>query len=253
MHNEDSATPCTTRATEEPAVQHDAPADAYQWPTCTACSRDLWETEAGRQTCRPCETRTSERLGELVALHQQINTSAALMRGARRGGAPTSGSRTPPIPPRLEVLSLTSAGGVATRLRDIEDSWRKALGWTVAPWRGSPGEAVPDHVRFLINNLPWACDAYESVGQDVEEIRRLHAECKQALSHDRKPGRVNVGHCPTLIDKHPCGAQLTASAATSRIRCGTCGSQWDDMFGWRELRKAQEAVAVEETGERAAA
>ncbi|MEU1663580.1 hypothetical protein ABZ547_08190 [Streptomyces sparsogenes] len=221
------------------------PEDEYAWPTCIACGRDLWESEAGRHACRPCETRTSERLGELDVLFEQINTSAALMRGARRGGAPTSGSRTPPIPPRLEVLSLAANGGVATRLRDIEDAWRGALGWTIAPWRGSPGEAVPEHIRFLINNLPWAADRYESVGQDVEEIRRLHAECKQALSHDRKPGRVNVGHCPTVVDDQPCEAKLTASAGTSRIRCGTCGAQWDDMWGWRELRRAQEAMAGE--------
>ncbi|MGW4075994.1 hypothetical protein ACWELB_21195 [Streptomyces asiaticus] len=237
-------------------MQHDAPADTYQWPTCTACSRDLWETETGRQTCRLCETRTGEWLGELATLFQQINTSAALIRGARRGGAPTSGSRTPPIPPRLEVLSLAAAGGVATRLQAIEDSWRQALGWGLelrrndvhvfASWRSDPARDVPARIRFLVNNLPWACDAYESVGQDVEEIRRLHAECKQALSHDRKPGRVNVGHCPTIVDNQPCGAQLTASAATSRIRCQACGAQWDDMFGWRELRRAQEAVAAEE-------
>ncbi|MFJ4637586.1 hypothetical protein ACIP69_18420 [Streptomyces hygroscopicus] len=226
------------------------PDEKYAWPTCTACGRDLWEAEAGRLACRPCETRTGERLGELATLFRQINTSAALMRGARRGGAPTSGSRTPPIPPRLEVLSLAAHGGVATRLRDIEDAWRGALGWTIAPWRGSPGQAVPEHLRFLTNNLPWACDAYDSVGQDVEEIRRLHAECKQALSHDRKPGRVNVGHCPVEIGGDVCGAQLTASTATSRIRCQACGAQWDDMWGWRELRKAQETVSV---GERTAA
>ncbi|MFD5384270.1 hypothetical protein ACFWMG_04735 [Streptomyces sp. NPDC127074] len=220
----------------------------YEWPACSACGRYLWETEAGRQSCRLCETGTAERLTELPGLFQQINTTAALMRGARRSGAPTSGSRTPPIPPRLEVLGLAANGGVASRLRDIEDAWRKALGWTVAPWRGSPGEAVPEHVRFLTNNLPWACDAYDSVGQDVEEIRRLHAECKQALSHDRKPGRVNVGHCPVVVDNARCGAQLTASAVTSRIRCGQCGSQWDDMFGWRELRRAQDDAAAEETG-----
>ncbi|WP_405536912.1 hypothetical protein [Streptomyces antimycoticus] len=232
------------------------PEDEYAWPVCGACSRELWESEAGRQTCRLCETRTSERLRELGALYEQINTSAALMRGARRGGAPTSGSRTPPIPPRLEVLSLAANGGAATRLQAIEDSWRQALGWGLelrrndlhvfASWRSDPRRDVPARIRFLINNLPWACDDYDSVGQDIEEIRRLHAECKQALSHDRKPGRVNVGHCPIQIDGETCGAQLTATAANSHIRCGNCGTQWDDMWGWRELRQAQDAVAAEE-------
>ena len=222
------------------------PEDEYTRPACAACSRPLWEREAGRLACRPCETRTAERLGELRRFFKEIDSSAALMRGARRGGAPTTGSRTPPIPPRLEVLSLAANGGVATRLRDIEDAWRNALGWTVAPWRGSPAEAVPEHVRFLVNNLPWATDAYESVGQDVEEIRRLHAECKRALSHDRKPGRVNVGLCPVVTDDEPCGTQLTASADNSRIQCPECDSQWDGRWGWRELRQAQEDAAAEE-------
>ncbi|MGW5637450.1 GNAT family N-acetyltransferase, partial [Streptomyces sp. NPDC003832] len=30
---------------------------------------------------------------------------------------------------------------------------RAVLGWTVAPWRGSPAEAIPQHASFLANNL----------------------------------------------------------------------------------------------------
>ncbi|MDP5310401.1 hypothetical protein [Streptomyces poriferorum] len=225
---------------------HDNPAnDEYSWPTCTTpnCGRQLWVNETGRRACRPCEDQTVKRLGELPALFRRLNTTGALMRGAARGGGATSGSKTPPIPPRLEVLALLGPGGIATRLRDVEDAWRKALGWTVAPWRGSPAQAVPEHIRFLANNLPWACDAYESVGQDVEELRRLHAECTAADLNERRPGRVSIGRCPSRFDDGTlCAADLFATAASHRVRCGNCGSRWETLGEWKRLRQEQDVV-----------
>lgn len=226
---------------------NDTPAD-YSWPACVACGHELWTSEAGRQACRPCEDKTTKRLTELPVLFTQLNTAASLMRGARKVGAATSGSRVPPIPPRLEVLSLVAAGGVATRLRDIEDAWRVALGWTVAPWRGSPVEAVPEHIKFLVNNLPWASDSYESIGQDVDDIRRLLAECTAALTGERRPGRVNIGYCPVVNEETGtiCGTPLTATAASPRIHCAGCGTEWPDMASWRDLRRAQDAAIESE-------
>ncbi|MEU1434040.1 hypothetical protein ABZ438_08065 [Streptomyces sp. NPDC005786] len=229
---------------------HDHTADLtqYEWPTCAACHKPLWENEYERQVCRPCEDKTRVRLQELPGLFTKLNTTAALMRGASGGGAPSSGTKTPPIPPRLEVLTLVAAGGAATRLRDIEDAWRKQLGWTVAPWRGSPRQAVPELVTFLLNNLPWAADAYDSVAQDVEDIRRLHAECTAAVANERKPGRVKTGLCPVRADGNLCRAQLTAVATNHRIRCGQCGTEWADLGAWRTLRQQQDAVLAELAG-----
>lgn len=231
---------------------HDHPTlDEYSWPTCAACGRDLWTAEAGRFACRPCEDRTAIRIAELARFFAGLNTTAMLMRGARRQGGGSSGSKTPPIPPRLEVLALVGPGGVAARLRDIEDSWRKALGWTVAPWRGSPAQAVPVHVTFLFNNLPWACDAYESVGQDIDDLRRLHGECAALVNDERRPGRVQIGACPARWDDDSlCGQPLTASAASHRVRCEACGARWETLGEWRELRAAQEAVLAEEERQR---
>lgn len=234
---------------------HPTPEADYEWPTCAAGpeagprSHPLWTDELDRLVCRPCEDRTSTRIAELPSLFRQLNTTASLMRGARRIGGGSSGSKTPPIPPRLEVLSLVGPGGIAARLRDIEDAWRKALDWTVAPWRGSPAQAVPNHVTFLANNLPWACDAYESVGQDIDDLRRLHAECVAIVNDERKPGRVQIGSCPVRDeDGEPCWTPLTASAASHRVRCSGCGSRWETLGEWRELRAAQEQVLAEAEG-----
>lgn len=234
---------------------HDDPAlDDYNWPTCAAGpetgprSHQLWTDELGRLVCRPCEDKTAARIAELPSLFRQLNTTAALMRGARRPGGGSSGSKTPPIPPRLEVLALVGPGGVAARLAAIEDSWRSALGWTVAPWRGSPAQAVPVHVEFLANNLLWACSSYEEVGQDIDDLRRLHGECKAIADNERRPGRVQIGACPGQLEAGLCGQPLTASAASHRVRCGTCGSRWETLEEWHQLRAAQEQVLVEVAG-----
>ncbi|WP_369211329.1 hypothetical protein [Streptomyces flavofungini] len=224
--------------------------DDYDWPTCVAprCGRQLWVAEAGRLACRPCEDKTLARIRELPALFKRLDTTAALMRGARRMGGGTSGSKTPPVPPRLEVLALVGPGGVAARLSAIEDSWRAVLGWTVASWRGSPAQAVPQLVRFLADNLLWACSSYEEVGQDIDEITKLHGECAAIVADERKPGRVQIGACPAPVEDARCGQALTASAASHRVRCGTCGARWETLGEWRELRAAQEQVIAEAAG-----
>ncbi len=222
----------------------------YEWPTCVTprCGRQLWADELDRWACRPCCDVTLTRIAELPALFRQLDTTATLMRGARRPGGGGSGSKTPPIPPRLEVLALVGPGGVAARLSAIEDAWRKTLGWTVAPWRGSPAQAMPQLVAFLANNLLWACGSYESVGQDIDDLRRLHGEMRAIVDDERRPGRVQIGNCPVRLDDGPCWTPLTASAASHRVRCGGCGMRWETIGEWRELRAAQDAVLAEAAG-----
>jgi hypothetical protein len=222
--------------------------DGYIWPTCAACGRDLWTDELDRFACRPCGDVTLARIAELPALFRQLDTTATLMRGARRPGGGGSGSKTPPIPPRLEVLALVGPGGVAAHLSAIEDAWRKMLGWTVAPWRGSPAQAVPQLAKFVGDNLLWACGSYESIGQDIDDLRRLHGEMKAIVDDERRPGRVQIGNCPVRLDDGVCWTPLTASAASHRVRCGGCNTGWETIGEWRELRAAQEAVLTEAAG-----
>lgn len=221
---------------------HDNPTEYLdqERPACTACGRDLWTSEAGRYLCRPCETKTGSRLAELAELWPQIDNTEVLEHGARRPGAGGSGGSQAPVPLRVAPLSLATAGGVATRLAAIEDSWRAALSWTVAPWRGSPRQAVPEHIRFLQNNLPWAAGDYESVDQDVEELRRLLAECRAALTTQPRPGSVKAGQCPNPgADLIPCGAQLTVRSDELKITCRSCGATWAGRAELQELRLAQ--------------
>ncbi|WP_282790903.1 hypothetical protein [Streptomyces sp. CC224B] len=228
---------------------HDDPTelDGYDWPTCVAprCGRQLWATEAGRFACRPCEDATAARVRELPVLFSRLDSTAMLMKGGRRAGAVTSGSRTPPIPPRLDVLALVGPGGIAARLSAIEDAWRGALGWTVAPWRGNSAEAVPHLVKFLGDNLLWACSSYDSIGQDIDDLRRLHGECRALADGDKRGGRVQVGFCPARYeDGALCWQPLTAATDNHRIHCHACGARWDGLGEWRDLREAQKAAVL---------
>lgn len=230
---------------------HDtATLDEYSWPVCVTpnCKRQLWVAEAGRWACRPCEDRTSARLAELPGLFRQLDSTAALMKGASRTSSGGSGTRTAPIPPRLDVLALVGPGGVAARLSAIEDSWRKVLGWTVAPWRGSPAQAVPQLVKFLADNLLWAASSYEEVGQDVDELRRLHGQCKAAIENKQTHGDVKIGLCPELVEDARCFEQLYASARSFKTACARCGTSWQGEDEWRALRAAQERALAEAAG-----
>lgn len=230
---------------------HDpTPEDGYEWPTCVTprCNRQLWVAEVGRWACRPCEESTTTRLAELPSLFVRLDSTAALMKGPSRPGAGGSGTRTAPIPPRLDVLNVVGPGGVAARLSAIEDAWRSVLGWTVAPWRGSPAQAVPELAKFLTDNLLWACSSYEEVGADIDDLRRLHGEMTALVNDERRPGRVQIGNCPVRVGDEVCWTPLTARADSHRVRCDGCGNRWETLGEWRELRAAQEAVLADAAG-----
>ncbi|MBM9509964.1 hypothetical protein [Actinacidiphila acididurans] len=239
---------------------HNTPAvsgDEYAWPTCIACHRDLWPDEHGRHACRACQDRAAHRLASIRALYPYLDTTSALTRH-RGGDSGRSGSRTDaPVPVNLAVLTLTTAGGVATRLQAIEDSWRTALRRHIGTWPGSPRQAIPVHIEFLRINLEWACESHLEVADDLEEIRRLHDQCTTALRGaldpgERRPGPVPIGPCPTplpgLSGAGPaaapgapalCGTPLTTRPGAQRVHCPTCGTTWEGATAWINLRRAQ--------------
>lgn len=244
---------------------HDQPNTAdldYEWPTCSASqgprAHALWSDELDRLVCRPCEDKTSTRIAELPNLFRQLDTLSQLMKGSSRPGVGSGGTRTAPVPPRLDVLALVGPGGVAAELQAVEDAWRLALGRTIKPrsdgvrlfasWRTHPATAVPEHAAFLRINLQRACESYESIGQDIETIRALHARCKAIIEQKPKTGTVKIGLCPELVDGERCFEQLHATTRSFKTACGKCGTAWEGEDEWRELRDAQTRALAEAAG-----
>jgi hypothetical protein len=86
------------------------------------------------------------------------------------------------------------------------------------------------------------------VGQDIDDLRRLHAQCKAAIEQKQTPGNVKIGLCPELAEGERCFEQLYASARSFKTACSRCGAAWEGEDEWRELRAAQEAALAEMAG-----
>lgn len=214
--------------------------DDYQWPTCTNCQRNLRDDELNRYVCRICQDRAHGRLRQLAALFTDLNKPGALHKPQGGEHLAVAVSNTAPAPVNLTVLNLIAKGGVATRLQDIEDAWRAALGRRIGTWAGSPVQAVPTHLSFLVINLEKACEEYGSIADDLHEIGKVYAECEQALTPDPRPTRIGVGRCPVVVEAGRCGQPLTANARSGRVRCPGCGTEWRDFLGWAILRRNQD-------------
>lgn len=235
--------------------------DTYTRPQCTSCTRTLRDDETGRHACRPCEAAAGQHLAVIDGLFPFLATTRALIPGHRGPTGPSGTRTTAPLPVDLTVLDLTANGGAATRLQVIEDAWRLAMGRRIpvrhdavrlfAAWRSRPATDIPGCIAFLRINLERACETYAEVGQDLQEIRRLHDQCQAAHDAAVDPGEIRprpvpAGLCPatTTGDGAPCLAPLTVTAGAAGIRCRTCGARWDSSTWLTVLRPAQRALTA---------
>ncbi|MGW7001402.1 hypothetical protein ACWGCW_00895 [Streptomyces sp. NPDC054933] len=210
---------------------------------CTHCPRLLHHDELSRYACRICEDRATEQVQALGSLYGQLERVLQPGKGAGHGGRVSVG-RTAPLPVALQPLNLRGPGGIVTELQFIEDSWRRTLGWTVAPFRGNHEQTLADVVPFLVNNLPWACSAYEEVAFDLQVITHLHAQADGAVTGERDV-RVPIGCCPVVHEETgiACGERLKVSPWALTIRCGGCGTQWQ-RDEWLRLGAAMRGLPV---------
>ncbi|KOT49938.1 MULTISPECIES: hypothetical protein [Streptomyces] len=190
-------------------------------PRCTRCRSLLWDDEMSprRPACRKCERCSAEQLRAIPDLFRRLDRSAALMKGASLGqiGGP---SREIPAPLRLGILSLTAEGGVVTQLQAIEDAWRQALGWSMGEKRHRAD--IDGAVTFLVNNLPWACDAYGEVADDLRTIASLHGRLA-GIDSGEPPARRFAVYCAA----DHCDGRMTITLWTEHATCPDCHTPYD--------------------------
>jgi hypothetical protein len=186
---------------------------------CLSCGR------SGRnRVCPGCVARTDDELTELPSLYAALGD--AMIRGSVPVGDRVSGgSRTPPIPVRLEPLSLRAHGGITAMLHSWEDDWRDILGWSARPFRGTVEQSLVGSVKFLRVNLPWCADAHPAPGEFMREVREWSASCRMQVYG---PGDTRmIGVCPTVADDgYACGTALWANPYVEKIECRGCRTCW---------------------------
>lgn len=193
---------------------------------CTHCPRLLHADEPHRYACRVCEDRATEQVRALPALYEQLEAALQPARAGGNGGRVSAG-RTAPLPVALQPLTLRGPGGIVSMLLGIEQRWRIQLDWSQLPLRGGYETTLAGTAKVVADNLPWACDRYDLVADDLKLIGSLHRQANAVVTGEREV-RVPVGLCPTVDESTGavCGERLKVSPWAHAIRCGGCGSRW---------------------------
>lgn len=184
-------------------------------PVCPVCHR----TTATRHT--RCRNILDQRIANLPALYTLL---AAVLEPGTAPGTRVSGTRTPPLPVRLEPLNLRGPGGIITTLADWEDDWAGRRNFT-HHHRGNTEHDLAQIVIFLRHNLDWALDHHPAVADFADEIRDITTTCNSALG--LRTNHKRIGNCPTVgEDGHTCGRTLYADPYLDTIHCDRCHSEW---------------------------
>lgn len=185
---------------------------------CTICTSVLFADERG-YACRPCVERIDRQLRALAGpegLYALL--SAQLAPGAGNGGPAVSGSRTAPVPLRLEVLNLMTAGGpvlgpLETWVRDWETRGRADMYEA-----GTLQQRVDHAVGTLRFNLAWAAANHPAVDEFAREVHLMWRVCERQITGERAARTVPVA-CP-------CGQTLRVTLDTAGVRCGGCSTAY---------------------------
>jgi hypothetical protein len=203
----------------------------------------------GRGTDGPHDRCYTVLFKRLIRIPQLYRLLAVVLEPGTTPGARVSGSRTPPIPVRIEPLSLRSHGGIVTVLALWEEAWRTRRGLTAAPARADTDLALDVVVEFLLAHLDWAVDQPENgagIREFAGEVREITGSCHTALG--LTTDLMQLGPCPGAHDDgRLCRRVLYADPYLSMIRCPGCSAEWPRdrwMILGRTLRDEQDRTAA---------
>ncbi|MFI8962087.1 hypothetical protein ACIGO8_08220 [Streptomyces sp. NPDC053493] len=184
-------------------------------PTCTRCARDLRDDELSRFLCRICEDRTAAALVAIPGLYQQL--SQHLQRGASTGPA-VSGSKTAPLPLRIDVLDAQmETGPVLGPLQAWVRDWEHH-GHAELHEAGTLQDRVAGACRTLRFNLAWAVQHHPAIDEAADEIAAI-VRTLQGMTGGEKPARRLHAQCP-------CGHHLPFTLASRGETCRGCGADY---------------------------
>lgn len=159
-------------------------------------------------------------------------------------GEKISGSKTPPIPVKLETLDLRT-GGISKPLMSHESKIRVTREHTRITFRGEEINRIKMSVKYLTGQSEWIFNYYEEIEVLVKDINTIDNRISSVLGY--KSEMVPIGTCPVVDDKgETCGAKLLINPRTftdfNDIKCKACGTSWDSAK-WRLLGRMLSADA----------
>lgn len=190
--------------------------------TCTICRRPLNPQHEQIRHDR-CADRLRTDLADLPGLYALMG--AVLAPGTAGDRSRVSGTRTAPLPIRLEPLSQRGPGGMVTTLALWETHVRAERGLSAGTQRGISGRDLAAIVLFLRAQLPWMTERYMQVEKFGDDLRDIIHGCHAAAGI--LPNMMRVGDCPNLLPgDEPCGTALHADPYAAQIQCRWCRWTW---------------------------
>lgn len=183
------------------------------------------------QVCDPCRADARIILLDVVDLYALLPEHLEPVRGV---GPKVSGSRTPPVPLRLDVVDLI----LPARNGNVHDDWHDQYGqlsvatvldgwvrdWAEVRHEHLPAPTVVELAGWMLGRLSWACDEHPAVDECIAHLRSTRAVLRRAVG--RTSGRVYIGVCPVELDEGPCRAILMADPDVDVLRCPRCRTEW---------------------------
>jgi hypothetical protein len=198
--------------------------------------------------CDSDRRRLAAELADIPTLHAQLRDHLEPGTGT---GVRVSGTRTPPLPVRLDALNLLIAGPVGVTADPNLDQCGAipplvVLDLWVRDWidvrdraEHQPIPTVAVLAAWLAVRVEWACDQHPAVDEFAREISQT-VRAIRGVIQSRHTGEP-VGRCPMrLRDDSRCDTRLRADPYIDRIVCPRCGTEWDRRLqGWIRLRAEQ--------------
>ena len=180
-------------------------------------------------------------LSQLKKFPDKYNELEAELLPSKGYGERVAGTKTPPLPVRLETLYLRT-GGISHNLMLHEAQIRIIQKHTKITWRGEEIHRITKTCEYLTTHEKWIYENYEDIDQLTKDIQDIAGKINFVLG--QKSDEITIGTCPSQNENGEiCGAILRINPnillTFADIKCRACDTVWKSDQ-WRLLGRILE-------------
>lgn len=186
--------------------------------------------------CSNCWGYTLDKLKVFPNRYEELAEELIPSKGKR--SERVAGSKTPPLPVRIDILELRT-GGISKPLMKHEANIRIIQHHTKITFRGQEINRIAKSVAYLTAQGEWIYAHYDDVVTLAKDINNIDRQINTVLGN--RSELLTIGKCPHQSDDgEQCGAKLQINPASltsfGDIKCKRCGTVWESTQ-WRLLGK----------------